>query len=147
MPILYTEIVIHASRRRVWQALSQKNNWLYWNTFLYDCSPRQPLHQGEAVQLSVRRVEGDDETEFAAFVTLMQPPVCLKWVVQIPGFRHEQVFELQDLGRDRTQYIHQSHFSGPLCQLFLPFIRRDEHRGMQRMARQLKGYTENWSSG
>ena len=144
MPIIYTEIAIHASRRKVWQALSQKDYWLYWNTFLYDCSPQRPLHQGKAVLLSVRRLEGEAETEFEAFVTLMQPPVCLKWVVQIPGFRQEQVFELQDIGCDRTQYLHQSNFSGPLCQLFLPFIRQDERRGMHRMARQLKAYIENW---
>ncbi len=142
MPIIYTEIAINASRRCVWQMLSQKERWLYWNTFLYDCSPRQSLRPGESVLLSVRRIEGDTETEFAARVTLMQPLVCLKWVTQIPGFRYEQVFELQDMGRDRTLYLHQSNFSGPLCKLFLPFIRQDEQRGINRMARQLRGYAE-----
>jgi hypothetical protein len=144
MPIIYTEIAINAPRSQVWRTLSQKDQWLYWNTFLYDCCPQQPLQPGAAVLLSSRRVEADAETEFEALITLMQPPVCLKWVTQIPGFRQEQVFELQDIGRDRTQYIHQSQFSGPLCKLFLPFIRQDEQRGLNRMARQLKAYTENW---
>ena len=144
MPILYTEIAIAAARRRVWQTLSQKDRWLEWNTFLYDCSPHLPLVQGELVLLSARRVGGEAATEFEALVTLVQPQVCLKWVVQIPGFRHEQVFELQDIGPDRTQYIQQSYFSGPLCPLFLPFMRRDEQRGLDRMARQLKSYVESW---
>jgi hypothetical protein len=143
MPILYTEITIDAPCLRVWQTLNQKDRWLYWNTFLYDCSPNQYLGLGKSVLLSVRRREGEPETEFDAFVTLMQPQICLRWVTKIPGFRHEQTFELQEIGRDRTQYIHQSKFSGPLCKLFLPFIRRDEQRGMSRMARQLKGYTES----
>jgi hypothetical protein len=60
----------------------------------------------------------------------------------IPGFVSEQVFELQDIGRDRTKYIHQENFSGTLTRLFLPFIRSDEQQGIRRMARELKYFVE-----
>ncbi|NJP08104.1 MAG: SRPBCC domain-containing protein [Leptolyngbyaceae cyanobacterium RU_5_1] len=142
MPSLYTEIEINAPRRKVWRVLFHKEMWVYWNTFLYDCSPKQGFEEGQDVLLSLRRVPGDDETEFQPRITLLHPNVCLKWVSSIPGFVIEQVFELQDIGRDRTKYIHQENFSGVLTRVFLPFIRQDEQQGIRRMARELKQYVE-----
>ncbi len=142
MPSVYTEIEINASRRKVWWVLVHKEKWVYWNTFLYDCNPEQKFVEGQEVSLSLRRVPGEEETEFQPRITLLQPHVCLKWVSAIPGFMSEQVFELQDIGHDRTKYIHQEHFSGPLTRLFLPFIRSDEQQGIRRMARELKQFVE-----
>lgn len=144
MPTLYTTIEIHATRRKVWLALVQKENWKYWNTFLYDCNPRQPLQQGQEIFLALRRVPGDEETEFQPVVTLVQPEVCLKWSAVIPGLISEHVFELQAIGRDRTQYTHQENVSGRLARFILPFIRQDEQQGIKRMAWELKRYVESW---
>lgn len=142
MPSLYTEIEINAPRQKVWRVLVHKEKWVYWNTFLYDCAPDRKFAVGQEVFLSLRRVSGEDETEFQPRITLFQPPVCLKWVSTIPGFMTEQVFELQDMGHDRTKYIHQENFSGALTRLFLPFIRSDEQQGIRRMARELKQFVE-----
>ncbi|UBF29416.1 SRPBCC domain-containing protein [Kovacikia minuta CCNUW1] len=143
MPSLYTTIEIYASRHKVWNTLFRKEAWMYWNTFLYDCDARRPFEQGREVWLSVRRTPGDEETEFQPLVTLIQPEICLRWVSSIPGFVNEHVFELQEIGRDRTQYTHRETFSGPLTRLILPFIRQDEHQGIRRMARELKRYVED----
>ena len=143
MPSLYTEIEIYAPRSKVWRALVHKEKWVYWNTFLYDCAPERKFAEGQEVFLSLRRVPGEDETEFQPRITLLQPPVCLKWVSGIPGFVSEQVFELQDMGRDRTKYIHQEYFSGALTRLLLPFIRAEEQQGIRRMAWELKQFVEN----
>ncbi len=143
MPSLYTEIEIDAPRNRVWQILLQKQNWKYWNTFLYDCDPRQPLEPGRQVLLALRRVPGEPDTEFQPRITLVQPGVCLAWVSSFPGFRNEYVFELQDSGFDRTRYVHRERFSGPLTRLFFPFIRQDEAQGIRRMAYELKDYAEH----
>lgn len=142
MPTLYTEIEIEAPRRSVWQALIQKEQWKYWNTFLYDCSPQQSFQQGQRILLSLRRLPGEEETEFEPIVTLVQPGLCLQWVSSIPGFVSEQVFELQEIGRNRTQYIHQETFSGMLTRVIFPFIRQDEQQGIKRMAHELKRYVE-----
>jgi hypothetical protein len=142
MPTLYTEIEINASRSRVWQTLTRKDGWKYWNTFLYDCDPHLAFTQGREVWLSVRRLPGESETEFQPIVTLMQPDVCLKWSSSIPGFVNEHVFELQAIGRDRTRYVHQENFSGTLTRLILPFIRQAEQQGIRRMACELKRYSE-----
>jgi hypothetical protein len=142
MPSFYTEIEINAPRSLVWSALVSKRDWLRWNTFLYDLDPDRPFAKGQSTLLSMRRVPGDEETEFKAFVALMQPEVCLRWVYAAPGFRSEHVFELQDIGVDRTKYTHQERIAGALSKVFLPFIRQDELQGMKRMAWELKQYTE-----
>ena len=142
MPSLYTEIEINAPRHKVWRHLLQKDSWRYWNTFLYDCAPNRPLKQGREVWLAIRRLPGEEETEFQPIVTLVQPEVCLKWVSSIPGFENEYVFELQAIGRDRTLYIHHEHFSGMLTRVVFPFIRQDERQGIRRMAWELKGWCE-----
>ncbi|MDX2239594.1 MAG: SRPBCC domain-containing protein [Leptolyngbyaceae cyanobacterium bins.302] len=142
MPSLYTAVEINAPRRKVWRVLYHKELWMYWNTFLYDGDPEQNFVEGRKVLLSLQRVPGEEITEFQPQVVRVQPYACLHWVSTIPGFVSEHNFELQDVGRDRTQYIHQERFSGRLTRLFLPFIRQDEQQGIRRMARELKWYVE-----
>jgi hypothetical protein len=142
MPSLYAEIDINAPRALVWQTLIRKDQWRWWNTFLYDCNPDRPIRQGAEVALALCRQEGDEFTDFEPRITLVQPERCLRWLAKMPGFKSEQVFELQDLGPNRTQYIHRERFQGALSTLFMPFIKQDERQGLQRMARQLKRYTE-----
>lgn len=142
MPTIYTEIEINAPRPVVWEALIRKDEWRRWNTFLFDADPALPIRQGQAVVLSIRRLEEDESTDFEPVIMLMQPEVCLRWVAQMPGFKSEHVFELQDLGPSRTLYSHRERFKGILSNIFLPFIRADEKQGMRRMARQLKRYIE-----
>lgn len=145
MPSLYTEIEINASRQQVWQALIEKEQWLYWNTFLYDRDASLPLVQGREIYLSLKRTPTEDETEFQPLVTLVQPGVCLKWSAKIPGLENEHVFELQQVGVNRIKYVHRENFTGWLTRLFLPFIRRDEQQGLRRMAWELKQYVERQS--
>ena len=142
MASLYAEIEINAPKKIVWQTLITKEQWKYWNTFLFDCDPARHFQQGQEVFLSVRRLPEDEETELQPVVTLIQPQVCLKWVTSIPGLRNEHVFELQEIGIGRTKYVHKDNFSGMLKQAFVPFIRADELRGIRRMARELKRYIE-----
>ncbi|HEY9907318.1 MAG TPA: SRPBCC domain-containing protein [Thermosynechococcaceae cyanobacterium] len=142
MPSLYTALEIAAPRQRVWQTLIRKETWKYWNTFLYDRDSRTPFQEGREVFLALRRVPREKMTEFQPIVTLLQPETCLRWKTTIPGFVSQHTFELQTIGRDRTQYIHQERFSGILTRVFLPFIRQDEHQGIKRMAHELKQYTE-----
>ncbi|GAB4377781.1 MAG: hypothetical protein Kow00121_28210 [Elainellaceae cyanobacterium] len=142
MPNLYTEIEINAPRASVWQVLIDKKNWLRWNTFLYDRDPTLPFKQGQTVQLSLKRSREEIETEFEPRILLLQPNVCMRWVYSAPGFRSEHTFELQDLDRNRTKYLHQEMISGVFTSLFVPFLRRDEQQGLRRMAMELKRYVE-----
>lgn len=142
MPSLHTEIEIDASRQKVWRVLFDKENWDKWNSFLFDRDPSMAFKHGQEVMLSLLRNCAEEETEFQPLVTLVQPEVCLGWVSVIPGFRSENIFELEEIGIGRTRYSHRENFSGLLTRVFLPFIREDEQRGMERMARELKRYVE-----
>jgi hypothetical protein len=144
MPSLYTEIEINAPKSVVWQTLIHKEKWLYWNTFLYDRNPQKPFVQGRSVHLSLRRVREENETEFEPRITLLQPETCLRWVYTAPGFRSESIFELQQVDRQRTKYIHQENLSGAVTRVFLLFLRQDEQQGLRRMARELKQYVEGF---
>jgi len=92
--------------------------------------------------LSSRRVAGEEETEFEAFITLVQPAHCLRWRAAVPGFKHEQVFELQDVGDGWTKYTHREQFSGLITRVAFPLIRQDELQGVRRMASELRQYVE-----
>jgi hypothetical protein len=143
MPSLYTEIEINAPKSIVWRALVHKQDWLKWNTFLFDRDPTQPFKQGQTVSLSLRRTTGELDTEFQSLVTLVQPEVCLQWVTKAPGLKSEHVFELQEVGWDRTKYTHRQNLSGLLTSLFFSLMRQDEQQGLRRMARELKQYIES----
>ncbi|WP_413160945.1 SRPBCC family protein [Capilliphycus salinus ALCB114379] len=144
MSTLYTEIEINADPQEVWRVLYHKENWVNWNSFLFDRDSSLGFEINKIVKLSVWRSPADEDTEFQSLVKVVQPPVCLSWVCEIPGFRGEYWFELQEIGVRRTKYIHREVFSGWLSRLFLPFIREDEKRGMERMARELKRYLEQY---
>jgi hypothetical protein len=142
MPSLYAEITINAPRFAVWDALVRKEEWHRWNTFLFDCDPNLPIRQGAELFLALRRVEGEDETEFQPKVILLQNNRCLRWIAKVPGFRSEHIFQLEDVGPNRTKYIHQERISGLFSRVFLPFIRKEEKEGLRRMSRQIKRYVE-----
>jgi hypothetical protein len=142
MPSLYTETIINAPIQQVWRTLTDKEGWMYWNTYLYDCSFRLPIVEGRDVILAIRRVAGDEPIEFQARIMILQQPHCLSWVASIPGYRNKTVFELQDLGDGCTQYRHQESYSGTFSRFALRFIRDDQHQGIRRMARELKIFAE-----
>ena len=144
MPSFYTAIEINAPRSVVWQALIRKENWLRWNTYLYDLSPGQPFRAQESVSLSLKRASRETETPIDPRVTVLQPTTSLQWAYTAPGFRCEHGFELQDMGGDRTRYTHRIRFTGLLSGVFLPFIRREEQQGSRRMAQELKRYLEGY---
>ena len=143
MPTLYAEIDINAPQSVVWDTLLRKDQWRYWNTFLYDCDPGLPIARGGEIYLAMQRLEGDEETEFQPLITMLRPPTMMRWISTIPGLRSEHIFELRETVPGRTRYLHRETFSGVLSKVFLPFIRQDERQGIRRMAQQLKMHVEN----
>ena len=143
MPTLYAEIDINAPQSVVWEALMRKDQWRYWNTFLYDCEPGIPVARGNELFLAMQRLEGDEETEIQPLITVLRPPSLMKWTASIPGLKTDHTFELQERMPGRTRYLHREIFSGILSKVFLPFIRQDERQGLRRMAHQLKMHVEN----
>jgi len=144
MPTLHAEIDIDAPRFAVWDALIRKEEWYRWNTFLFDCDASRPMQQGRDILVALRRREGDAEMEFQPRVVVMQTNRCLRWMAKVPGLKSEYLFELEDVGTNRTRYRHQQRMTGAFSRVFLPFIRQDERAGMGRMTWQMKRYVEEY---
>jgi hypothetical protein len=142
MATLYNETVLNAPRQAVWEAIVYKDRWRFWNTFLYDCSPRVGFVPGREVLLAVRRVPGDEPIEFRAKVRQVMDGYGVQWRAAIPGFVSEVSIELQDVGGDRTKYLYQEKISGLAGRFALAFIREDQTRGIRRMSQELRQYVE-----
>uniref|UniRef100_A0ACD5GN85 SRPBCC domain-containing protein n=1 Tax=Desertifilum tharense IPPAS B-1220 TaxID=1781255 RepID=A0ACD5GN85_9CYAN len=138
MPSVYTTVEISAPKTQVWQALIAKQQWVRWNTYLYDLDPHKPLKVGQQVLLSIRRLPGEEEIAFQPTITLLQPQTCLQWVSGFLGFRNESTFSLQEIGFRRTQYTHQERYSGWFSGWLFPLLRHDEQKGIQRMVPRVK---------
>lgn len=140
--MIRTEVEIEAPRDLVWKVLTMKEKWYRWNTYLYDCDPTVSFAAGRDVCLAVCRLPREAETEFRARTIVWQPGACLQWVSSIPGLHNRVTFELQAIDPYRTRYRHASQFSGILARIVVPFLRRDEQRGIGRMAWELKEFIE-----
>jgi len=124
MPNLYTETTINAPRFAVWDALIRKEEWHRWNTFLYDCDPNLPIRLGGELFLALRRVEGEDETEFQPRVILMQDNRCLRWIAKVPGFRSEHIFQLGYWPQPYQVHPPGANFGAPLADIFTLYSQR-----------------------
>ena len=142
MPTLHIELTIDAPRNRVWEALCRNDQWYQWNTFLFDRRPHQTLTLGHSLILGLQRLPKEPETQFQAIITQVEADSCLRWTAIAPGYRSEHTFRLHDAAAAQTHYSHRESVAGVLGPLFFPFIRKDEKRGLRRMARELKDYAE-----
>ncbi|MEB3230230.1 MAG: SRPBCC domain-containing protein [Leptolyngbyaceae bacterium] len=142
MPTLRVELDLDVPCSFVWETLCRNDHWYQWNSFLFDRHPNQTLTLGHSLVLSLQRIPSESETKFQAIVTHVEPDTRLQWIAIAPGYRSKHTFELYDLGPHRTKYIHKETVSGLLSPLFFPFIKKDEQRGIRRMAMELKDYAE-----
>jgi len=144
MPAARVAIDIEAPPQLVWRVLTAKEQWRYWNTFLYDRDPRVPLQRGRRLALVLRCDPSGEEKLLAPTVTWLRAERHLQWVAALPGWRRECRFELEALGPNRTRYRHQHRFCGPLARALARPASRRERPGLQRMARELKAYAERF---
>ncbi|NER00442.1 MAG: SRPBCC domain-containing protein [Cyanothece sp. SIO2G6] len=142
MPTLHVELDLDVPRSFVWEALCRNDQWHQWNSFLFDRNPNQTFTLGHSLVLSLQRLPSEPETRFQAVVTHMEADTRLQWIAIAPGYRSKHTFELYDIALTQTKYIHKETVSGLLSPLFFPFIKKDEQRGIRRMAMELKDYVE-----
>ena len=58
------------------------------------------------------------------------------------AFKGRHYFILEELGNDRTRFLHGEHFSGLLSGLVLRFIGKDTEAGFKQMNQALKERAE-----
>lgn len=117
MKQIQTDIEIAAPRHRVWEVLTNFAAYPQWNPFIR----RLEGEQGEGVEWTVVvQPPGGREMTFRPRVIAFSENREIRWKGKlfIPGlFDGEHYFVLQELGRNRTRFIHGEEFSGLLTPL------------------------------
>ncbi|HEX3776339.1 MAG TPA: SRPBCC domain-containing protein [Polyangiaceae bacterium] len=109
-----TEVEIAAPAARVWHALTDFADYHEWNPFITHISGE--LREGGTLTVCLSLPEGSDH-ELRPELLRCQTNEELRWRGHLlfPGlFDGEHFFRLQELGPDRTRFVHGETFSGVL---------------------------------
>jgi hypothetical protein len=136
-----TEIEINASPEKVWQILSDFENFPSWNPFVVKVSgvPRV----GETLKIDVQLPESM-KTSFTPKVLVAEPNKELRWVGTMPlnTFRGEHFYQIEPLGENKIRFVHGEHFSGWLVGLIWLIIGKQTEKGYRIMNEALKNEAE-----
>lgn len=142
MQTLKTEIKINASAEKVWNTLMNHKDYPNWNPFIIQIS-------GSAVvgeNMSVLMKNGNKKPmAFTPVVLANKKNEEFRWKgkVFVNGiFDGEHYFILENLGVNKTRFIHGENFSGILSGVLLKMIGKDTKKGFAAMNLALKQQVE-----
>jgi hypothetical protein len=136
-----TEIEINASPEKVWQILSDFENFPSWNPFVVKVSGEPRV--GETLKIDVQLPESM-KTSFTPKVLVAEPNKELRWVGTMPlnTFRGEHFYQIEPLGENKIRFVHGEHFSGWLVGLIWLIIGKQTEKGYRIMNEALKNEAE-----
>jgi hypothetical protein len=135
---LRSEIEIEAPPERVWGVLTDFAAYPEWNPFIRRVSGRAEVSERLVVRMQPSGARG---MTFRPTVTKIEPNHELRWLghLLVPGiFDGEHIFEIEELGRDRTRFVQREVFEGLLVPLLARSLDRDTQRGFEEMNRALR---------
>ena len=141
MKELRTEIEIQASPEKVWQILTDLDNWPDWNPFIHHAIGKAQL--GEKVNITFK--SGSKDMVLHCTVTKVEPNRELRWKyhVMMPFLfqgEHSMIIEL--LGENRVRFVDREIFNGLLIPLQAKDIDINSKRGFEAMDQALKARVE-----
>lgn len=140
---IHTEIEINASPKRIWEVLTDFENYPAWNPFITKIygTPKEGERLIIHAQLNPHRTE-----VFRPIIIGLQPEHELQWrgSLPVPGmFTGKHIFTLEPLPDGRCRLIHREEFTGLLVWLVLLMIGADTLRGFHAMNSAVKQQSEN----
>lgn len=141
MKELHTEIEIQSTPERVWQILTNLDQYPEWNPFIYLAAGRANV--GENVDIKVR--SGSKETTLHCTVVKAEPgrELCWKYHVLLPAlFSGEHSFRIEPIGENKVRFVDREIFSGLLVQTQSRDIDTNSKQGFEAMDRALKRKAE-----
>ncbi len=113
---IQTEIEINASAEKVWQILSDFENFQTWNPFVIKVLGKPKVD--EILQIEVRLPESR-LLKFTPKVLVAEPNKELSWAGNVPfgAFRGEHFYKIETISDNKIRFIHGEHFSGWLVRL------------------------------
>lgn len=141
MKELRTEIEIQASLEKVWQILTNLDEYPQWNPFIHHAIGTARV--GEKVDITFR--SGSKEMTLHCTVVTAEPnwQLCWKYHIILPGlFRGEHSFTIEPMGDGRVLFIDKEIFNGLLVPLQAKDIDTNSKRGFEEMDKALKARAE-----
>ncbi len=137
-----TEIAINASPAKVWEVLTDFENYPSWNPFIR--SVTGPVKVGNKITARIEPPEASGMT-FKPTVLVFEPNQELRWLGKLlfTGlFDGEHKFELINAGNGTSRFIQSEKFRGILVPLFKKQLNDNTKRGFEAMNKKLKEVTE-----
>ena len=137
-----TEIIVNAPTEKVWQVLLDHESYNEWNPFIK--SINGSTNEGEILEVTIQG-KGNDPMIFKPMVLENDENKEFRWigVFLMKGVVDgEHYFILEDVGSNKTRFIHGETFSGILSGVFMSMIGESTHIGFIEMNEALKKESE-----
>jgi hypothetical protein len=141
MKSIQTEIIINASKEKVWQALTDFENYPNWNTFIV--SIEGELKEG--ARLKNKLMLDGKENNFTPKILKVVPNEHFEWLGKAPlgTFNGQHYFKLESVSPTQTKLIHGEKFSGWLRGLIMRKIGTATRDSFIQMNKNLKKLVES----
>jgi hypothetical protein len=136
-----TEIVINASKEKVWRILTDFKSYPRWNPFIIGIEGE--LAKGKTLINTMRN--GDKKFQFKPKVLSVVPFQYFDWLgsLFVKGlFDGHHYFEIEELAPNQVKLSHGEHFSGLLSTTILKKIAEETRNNFVRMNSALKQQAE-----
>jgi hypothetical protein len=143
---LYTEIEIQATADRVWQHLTNLDDFHLWNPFI--TSAQGIVRLGEKVQIHIKPPEGKD-LDFQTNIMQVEPDRKLTWrgKLIIPGlFDSVHSFTIDPIDNNSVRFSQREKFSGLIVPLLAKDLNTKVAHGLELMNQALKVRAESLES-
>ena len=142
MKEIHTEINIRASAKKVWELLTDFQNFELWNPFIHRIEGTPSL--GTKIKIHLHTSSGKIRT-YQPKITKMEPSKELRWFGKsiIPGFFNgERIFVLEPIDDNHVRFIHKEIFTGLLVDIVGNRLDKDMYNSFVSMNEALKKRAE-----
>lgn len=136
-----TEIEINASAEKVWQILSDFENFPNWNPFVVKVLGTPKVD--EILKIEVQLPESM-KLKFTPLVLKAEPNKELRWVGTMPlgAFRGEHFYQIETLDENKVRFVHGEHFKGWFVGVIWRMVGNQTETGYRLMNEALKKEAE-----
>lgn len=138
---LSSEITINSSAERVWELITDFDDFPQWNPFIRRATGE--IRTGAKLEVFIQPSRTKGMT-FQPKVLTVDPPHELRWLgrLYLPWlFDGEHALIIEPSGENSVKFIQREKFTGLLVP-FTPGLLRDTQRGFEEMNRELKQRAE-----
>ena len=141
MKSIQTEIIINAPKEKVWQALTNFENYPNWNSFIVNVEGKAV----EGTRLKNTMILNGDKNVFKPKILKVIQNEYLEWLGKAPlgTFKGKHYFKLETINGHQTKLTHGEYFSGWLRGMIMKKIGKTTQEAFIQMNKDLKKEVES----